>query len=58
MITNQRQLIQTIAFEASFLMDTGIEPTSAIKAAANDNGIPYDDEMDQVVILVGKYLGL
>ena len=57
-ILKSDQLIQTIAFEASFLMDIGVDSVSAIKQAANDGGIPYGDEMDKTVILVRKYLGL
>jgi hypothetical protein len=44
--------VKKIKNEAIWLMDTGVEPTSAIKAAANNNGIPFGDEMGDVVTRV------
>lgn len=38
--------------EALWLMNTGLEPTSAIKQAANSNGVSFGDEMGDVVTRV------
>lgn len=50
--------LQKIISEASFLLDCGLEPKSAIKQAANDNGVPYGDEMGEVVDWVLREWGI
>jgi hypothetical protein len=51
-------LIKAIADHATYLMDFGIEPTSAIKEAASFYGIPYGEPMGKVVKAVNKVLCL
>lgn len=43
------EVMELIAARAVQMMDAGVEPTSAIKQAASDQGVPYGDEMSVVV---------
>ena len=47
--------IKKIADIAQTLMEFGCEPTSAIKQAASDCGVPYGKEMGIVVKVVGSH---
>jgi Flp pilus assembly protein TadB len=43
------EMLELIESMASQLMDIGVEPTSAIKQAASDQGVPFGEEMRVVV---------
>lgn len=52
MLTYQRALR-----EAQAMMDAGCEPTSALKQAGSDVGIPYGEEMGQFIDWANEQMG-
>ena len=47
--TDYTYLYEKALASAILLMDIGLEPTSSLKQAASDCGIPYGDEMGKFV---------
>lgn len=49
--------VDAIVEDAGFYIETGIEPTSAIKQAASDHGVPDGKQMKAAVAAVREVFG-